>query len=207
MRTRLTIASLTAMTIAGVISLNAQTPQTRPQQTQPQTTQTQTDRQRPSTDQTRADTSTQSVTVQGCLRAEKDVPGRRPSVTERAGINEDYILTNVKMSPGSKTSGLGLGSMYQIKGVSESELKNHAGHQVEVMGTLSNTGSGMSGTSGRTAGATGATGATGGTTGSGASGQRGSTGSNAQGGNRNSDDVPELQATSIKMVSQTCAAQ
>ena len=42
-----------------------------------------------------------AVTVEGCLVREKDVPGRQPNVAERAGVQEDYILTNVKFVKGS----------------------------------------------------------------------------------------------------------
>jgi hypothetical protein len=235
MRTRFTTATIGALTLAGAISLSAQTPQTSPSQPQ-------TDRQRPSTGSTAGE---QSVTVTGCVKQEKDVPGRTPNVAERAGIGDDYILTNVKMSSGSSTSGMGLAQMYELKGVSEAELKKHVGHQVEVMGRLSAMGSGSTamsgtrgtgtsgtgssatgtsgtgtsgtgtsatgttGTTGSTSGTTGSTsgtaGSTSGTTGStsGTSGTTGRTGGQA-GSNA---DLPELQATSIKMIAATCPAQ
>jgi hypothetical protein len=141
-------ATISAMAIAGAMTLNAQTPhpqtpqqqpRTQPQTQQPATqqptTQPQTDQQRGA--QARSAAGDRMLTLTGCLQAEKDVPGRRPSMTERAGMGEDYILTNVKMSQGAQTSGIGLGSMYQIKGgsVKEDELKKHLGHQVEVTGS------------------------------------------------------------------------
>ncbi len=43
----------------------------------------------------------QAVTVEGCLVREQAVAGREPNVAERAGIMEDYILTNVKFLKGS----------------------------------------------------------------------------------------------------------
>ena len=186
--------TISAMTIAGVMTLNAQTPtpQTTPQQPrpapqtqqpqtqQPQTTQPQTDRQRGAGGtQAGSNASERMLTVTGCLQAEKDVPGRRGSVTERAGMGGDYILTNVKMSQGASTSGIGLGSMYQIKGgtVKESELKNHLGHQVEVTGSVeafSDIRGGMAGRSTGSTSGTGGTSATGST-----SGTAGTTGTTA----------------------------
>jgi hypothetical protein len=215
---RVTTATISAMTIAGVMTLNAQTPnpQTTQQQprtqTQTQTQQPQTQTQRPQTqqpattqqqqtDQQRNAAGTQArgnagervLTVTGCLQAEKDVPGRRPSVTERAGMGEDYILTNVKMSQGASTSGIGLGSMYQIKGgtVKEDDLKKHLGHQVEVVGSIENNSDIRSGMAGRS---TGSTSGTGGTT----------AGATTAEGNSN---LPNLEATSIRMISTTCQAQ
>ena len=173
------IATISAMTIATAFTVTAQTPS--PQTPNPQTPQTQSpaDRQRPTTDtQARANTSEQSVTVTGCLQAEKDVPGRRPSVTERAGIAEDYVLTNVKMAQGAKTSGIGLAPMYQIKGgtVKDDDLKNHLGHQVEVMGRLDTSNPSPTSTGAATA-------------------------------NDSNDNLPNLEATSLKMIAQTCAAK
>jgi hypothetical protein len=200
-----------AMTLAAAMTLSAQTPspQTRPQ------TPPQTDRQRPSTDtQARTNTSMQSITVQGCVREGTSASARTSNSGARTGGNTDhYMLTNVKMAQGSTTSGLALANSYQLQGLSASELKNHVGHQVEVVGTLQNdghmgaTGAGTSGagTTGTTgAGATGTTGQRGTT---GTTAQRGGSGSMAQSGNRSDDDMQELRATSVKMISQTCTAQ
>ena len=54
--------------------------------------------------------------ITGCLKAEKDVPGMKPNVAERAGISEDYILTGVKMSAASKVSGIALANRYEVEG-------------------------------------------------------------------------------------------
>lgn len=176
MRTTIMTAALAALATA--VTLNAQAPQ---QPTTPQT-QPQTERQRPATD-SRANADTmQSVTITGCVKEEKDVAGRTPNPAERAGIGEDYLLTNVKMASGSSTSGIGLASMYQLKGVSDAELKKHIGHQVEVVGRLEgNTANRPS--AGAGAGASGSTPAA------------------------SRSDVPDFTATSIKMIAATCPAQ
>jgi hypothetical protein len=201
MRTQL--IAIAALVGASAFSVNAQTPQTRPP-SQPQ-------EQRPATPRTgdttqRADaTGAQTVTVTGCLKAEKDVPGRRPNAAERAGVTEDYILTGVKMAQSSATSGIGLAPMYEIEGISEAELQKHLNHQVEITGTLnrsaaSGTGTGATGTTG-----TGTTGSR--PTGTGATGT-GATGSTAAGNTQGTNaDLPELRGTSLKMVSATCPAQ
>ena len=131
MRTRSMTVFLSATALAAAVSLSAQTqtPQTTPN---PQTPRTQPQAERQDTQRNMP----QSVTVTGCLKEEKDVPGRSPNVAERAGVSEDYILTNVKMGQGSSTSAIGLASMYQIKGISDTELKKHINHQVEVMGRV-----------------------------------------------------------------------
>jgi hypothetical protein len=130
--------SLTALTFAGAITVQAQTPQTpttpagQPQTQRPTTT----DTQRPTTDSQRSATTDQAITISGCLKSEKDVPGRGTDIAARVGMDDDYILTNVKMAQGSSTSGMGLAAMYEVKGVSDSELKKHLNHQVEVTGRL-----------------------------------------------------------------------
>ena len=78
----------------------------------------------------------QAITITGCLKEEKDVPGRKPNVAEKAGVSEDYILTDVKAAAGSNVSALGLGTMYEIEGVDNSELKKHVNHQIEVAGKI-----------------------------------------------------------------------
>ena len=81
--------------------------------------------------------ATDTIKVTGCLKNEKDVAGLKPNVVERAGIAEDYILTEVKLPADSKTSAIGLATMYEIEGIAESELKAHLNHQIEVTGKLS----------------------------------------------------------------------
>lgn len=116
------LMAVAALVMSGALTM-AQTPQNPPQRPVDPATQ-------------RAAAGDQTLTIVGCLKEEKDVPGRRPSVAERAGISEDYVLTNVKMAPGSATSGIGLASMYEIEGIAEAELKKHVNHQVEIVGRL-----------------------------------------------------------------------
>jgi hypothetical protein len=118
--------------LASALTLNAQAPQTAPQTTPPQPA---ADRQTPVTDSARAQAG-QTITITGCLKEEKDVPGLKPNVAERAGVSEDYILTNVKMAASSKVSGIALATRYEVEGPSNDELKKHINHQVELTGTI-----------------------------------------------------------------------
>lgn len=168
------VFTIAALVAAGALTIHAQ--QTTPKPTGD------------TTQRTTATTANQTVTVTGCLKAEKDVPGRRPNAAERAGITEDYILTSVKMAPGSATSGIGLATMYEIEGIAEAELQKHLNHQVEVTGTLS-TGNAM-GNRGTAP-----------TANPGAEKREGTPQSTTNA------DLPELQATSMKMLAATCPAQ
>ena len=142
MRNGLTI---TALMLASAMTLNAQTPQQAPQTTPPQAPAApaaaapaaapQAERQTPVTDSARAQAG-QAITITGCLKEEKDVPGLKPNVAERAGVSEDYILTNVKMAASSKVSGIALATRYEVEGPSNDELKKHINHQVELTGTI-----------------------------------------------------------------------
>ena len=175
MRTRLlTVAALVG---ASALTINAQ--QTSPPPQPPQTGDT--------TQRVSAAAANQTVTVTGCLKAEADVPGRRPNAAERAGVTEDYILTSVKMASGSATSGIGLAPQYEIEGIAEAELQKHLNHQVEITGTLT-TGNAM-GNRGRAP-----------ETNPGAERREGTPQSTTNA------DLPQLQATSLKMVSATCPA-
>ena len=132
MRTGLTI---TALMLAGGLTLAAQAPQNPPTAPQAPTSQPAAERQTPVSDSARAQTG-QVVMITGCLKEEKDVPGLKPNVAERAGVSEDYILTGVKMSAASKVSGIALADKYEIEGISKDELKKHLNHQVELTGTI-----------------------------------------------------------------------
>ncbi len=215
---RTSLMTVAVATFATAVTLNAQTPQT-PQTQQPQTqppASRPADRQQPTTDSQRQGAG-QVITIVGCLKDEKS-SGGSPNVAERAGMGEDYILTNVKMSGSSNVSGMGaLASRYQIEGISESELKKHLNHQVEITGTISHSGRSGSGMSGMGSGSRpGATGSGSGSTGSGSTGAgttgSGSTGAGAgqrmgAGSGSQSDDAQEFRGTSMKMIATTCQAQ
>jgi hypothetical protein len=91
------------------------------------------------------------ATVEGCLMREQDVPGRKPNVAERAGVMEDYILTNAKVLKGSApaaamppatpgeptgTSGTLSAPMYDVKGIDDARLKPLVGKRVQIDGTF-----------------------------------------------------------------------
>jgi hypothetical protein len=84
----------------------------------------------------RATPATAPITISGCLKEEKDVPALKPSAVERAGITNDFVLTDVKMSPSSSVSGIGVSTKYEIEGIAEAELKKHLNHQVESTGQI-----------------------------------------------------------------------
>jgi hypothetical protein len=83
-----------------------------------------------------------TVTVEGCLLPEKDVPGRKPNVAEQAGVMEDYILTQAKIvktsaQPLDQAVGTsGTVAMYEIKEIDAELLKKHAGQRVQIDGAL-----------------------------------------------------------------------
>jgi hypothetical protein len=87
------------------------------------------------------------VTIEGCLVREEDVPGRKPNVAERAGISEDYILTEAKIVKGAPASGQadkptgtsGMSPMYEVQGLDDEKLKEHVGRRVQIEGTLART--------------------------------------------------------------------
>jgi hypothetical protein len=133
MRTQfMTIAALVG---ASALTISAQTPQTPPPPQQPPATAT-----ADTTQRTAPAADPQVITVRGCLKEEKDVPGLTPNPAERVGITEDYVLTMVKMASNSKVSGIGLAAKYEIEGIAEDELKKHLNHEVELTGTITQPG-------------------------------------------------------------------
>ena len=119
------------MLSAASVTLGAQAPQTSPTPQPP-------DNRQPTITQTptRAQPANPTMTISGCLLQEKDVAGLKPNVAERTGVTEDYILTDVKMSPSSSVSGIAVSTKYEIEGIAEDELKKHLNHQVELTGQI-----------------------------------------------------------------------
>lgn len=181
------IIAAVALAGASVLTLNAQSgqPQQRPDQQRPPQEQQRPAERAGDTTQRSGQNAGQTVTVTGCLKVEKDVAERRATTGNRPA-GSDYVLTHVKMSPGSTTSGIGLASMYELEG-NNTELQKHVNHQIEVTGTLS-MGNQMGNRGAAAAGATGA----------------GRSGGSQAAANA---DLAQLRATSIKMVSATCPAQ
>ena len=120
-----------AMLSAASVTLGAQSPQSAPTPQPP-------DNRQPTITQTptRAQPANPTMTIAGCLLKEKDVAGLKPNVAERTGVTEDYILTEVKMSPSSAVSGIAVSTRYKIEGITETELQKHLNHQVELTGQL-----------------------------------------------------------------------
>ena len=201
------------LTMAGVLA--AQSPPQPPSTSQP--------------DQSRMQSRDNgaTVTVVGCLMQEKDVAALNQ--TASGGTGDGFVLTNAKPATAAGTPnstspsatapaesgqragmGRGMNNMFKVVGLTD-ELSKHVNHQVEVQGTIAgrerNSGSGgaMGSATGSPTGSAGAgagTGAgsgagTGATSGTSASGQ-----GTRQGGRQMG--VPELRATSVRMLSATC---
>jgi hypothetical protein len=119
--------------IAGALGLTvtvaAQNP---PSQPPPRTPTTQ--------DQPRTPAQGATVTVEGCVMREADVPGRKPNVAERAGVGEDYILTNSKMVRGSLPGATPATQnvMFEIEGIDDARLKQNVGRRVQLEGAFEN---------------------------------------------------------------------
>ena len=132
MRTRFMM--MAALVSASALTINAQTPQlshrNRPQRP--------TEAARPTDDAQRRGLTPQVITVTGCLKEEKDVPGLKPNAAERAGVTEDYILTDGE--DGAEQRGVRhrpRDAKYEIEGIAEAELQETSNHQVEITGSLS----------------------------------------------------------------------
>jgi hypothetical protein len=81
-------------------------------------------------------TTADALKLTGCLKMEKEVPGLKPNVAERAGVTDDYILTNAMLAKDSRVSGIAVAGMYEIEGIPEDQLRSHVNHHVEVDGRI-----------------------------------------------------------------------
>jgi hypothetical protein len=96
--------------------------------------------------------SADEVIVEGCITREADVPGRQPNIAERAGIMEDYILTDAKVvkgtppadapsarpGPQDEASRTSRATMFEVDGIADADLKQHVGKRVQIQGTFAN---------------------------------------------------------------------
>jgi hypothetical protein len=136
------VAGAFCVSLAMTAALSAQTASQNPTQQPPATA---------------ATAQGHSVTVEGCLVREKDVPGRQANPAERAGVMEDFVLTNAKIVKGGHTppdaaatgttgstatgeqpagtSG-GTGKMFEVRGLNETELQQFIGQRVEIEGQV-----------------------------------------------------------------------
>ena len=133
------------------------------------------------------------VTMVGCLKLEKDVPGRSPNIVERAGVAEDYILTGATRSAGSQTasgatapgavgttgsasSAGAANAMFKVEGIDDERLQNLVNKRVEVTGRIDD------------------------------DDKREAAGATPAAPRTSDDDMPEFEATSIREVPGTCDA-
>jgi hypothetical protein len=148
----------------------------------------------PSPNPSSASAAAGSITLVGCLMKEDEVPGRRSNVAERAGVLEDYILTDAQTASetgsGSSTAGAtgtsgsasatsNISKMYKVEGIPDERLKSLVGKRVAVSGSVD-------ADDRREVAPTGTSGAATPTT--------------------PDDDMPEFEATSIREVPGSCTA-
>ena len=131
MTTRFLPIAIGAFAAAASLTLHAQAPR-------PTTTPQPPDDPRPTITQTntRAMPANPAMTISGCLQQRDAAKGAAVDPKNRGGMPEDYILTNVKMSPSSTVSGIGVSTKYQVLGIAEIELKKHLNHHVELIGQM-----------------------------------------------------------------------
>lgn len=95
-----------------------------------------------------------SVTVEGCVVKEIDVPTRRPpeNVRAQAEADDDYVLISTRMISGTAPSGVAAAPaagaatgtsgatssdlMYDIEGIEKDQLRKHAGKRVQIEGVF-----------------------------------------------------------------------
>ena len=125
------------------------------------------------------DNTSVTVIATGCLKMEKDLPGAKPNMAERAGVGDDFVLTDVKLSKGDMPTGTtaaatpGRPKMFKIEGLDDSQLKPHVNHKVEIQGKWGEP-------------------------------NKASTAAGTAGATDNADDLREIEAVAVKMISATC---
>jgi hypothetical protein len=80
------------------------------------------------------------VTVEGCLVREDQLPGGKLNIVEKAGITEDYVLTNTKIVKGAAPAPSGGATtrtvMYEVEGIAEGQLQSLLNQRVQIDGVF-----------------------------------------------------------------------
>ena len=131
MRKRSLSVAIGALAAAASMTIHAQAPQTAPTPQSP-------DHPRPTITQTpnRAMPANPVMTISGCLTERKAPTGAALGAASRAAMVDNYVLTNVKMSPSSMVSGIGVATKFDVRGIVEADLKKHVNKQVELIGQI-----------------------------------------------------------------------
>jgi hypothetical protein len=145
MKTRMILSASVAILCAGALSSAQITPQGGAAQQRPP---------QPSTQQPRPGVSeAPETTLAGCLYREESIPGRSPSIAEKAGVGKDYILADAKTAretdgtpdrptadsasrPSAGVAGLASGRMYKVTKLDSDRLMAFVGKRVEITGTI-----------------------------------------------------------------------
>jgi hypothetical protein len=96
------------------------------------------------------------MVITGCLKREEQVAGRQPNPVERAGVMEDYIITNAApatsaaagsgsgavgtsgtaASGSAASAGRNISSQYKVEGIPDERLSQLVGKRVEITGRV-----------------------------------------------------------------------
>lgn len=78
----------------------------------------------------------EKMTIIGCLKDERDIPGQKVSGQERKDNSPDFVIVDAVIAPDSKVQGLTLKPMYELEGKPELAFKKHLNHQVQLEGRI-----------------------------------------------------------------------
>lgn len=81
---------------------------------------------------------TDTVTIEGCLMKEADVPGRRPPEADRSTViaQNNFVLTDTAVKQGAAPADARGPLLYMVRDLKKGELNGHAGHRVQIDGRL-----------------------------------------------------------------------
>jgi hypothetical protein len=130
-------STLFGLMLAGVLATATVAAQDPPPQPQPVPRSTPIERPTPAD---RPVTYGVPVTVEGCLVREDQVPGGKLNMVEKAGITEDYFLSNTKMVTGAAPAPSGGATtrtvLYEVEGIAEGQLKSLLNQRVQIDGVF-----------------------------------------------------------------------
>ncbi len=85
-----------------------------------------------------------TVSVEGCVALESEIPGRKTTLGERTGLDRHFLLSRSKVVKGKAPAAAtdappeasAFAPLYKISGLTDEQLKIHVGRRVRIEGSF-----------------------------------------------------------------------
>lgn len=95
-----------------------------------------------------------TVSVEGCVALESEIPGRKTTLGERTGLDRHFLLSRARMVKGTAPAAAAdvtgeaarYAPLYKISGLTDEQVKIHVGRRVRIEGSFGSAAAAPAGT-------------------------------------------------------------